>query len=129
MDYSIMEIFAMEKEKNDNLHDISSYEPAVITNKIKKECMRQNITVKTMLQELSITKDTIYHMSHGKAPSYITIARICDYLNISIDTLLDRAVTANTAPIDTAAALQHLSAVTGYSTDYIAGLLRIPPKQ
>jgi hypothetical protein len=38
-------------------------------------------------------------------------------------------VTANTAPIDTAAALQHLSAVTGYSTDYIAGLLRIPPKQ
>lgn len=44
-----MEIFAMEKEKNDNLHDISSYEPAVIANKIKKECMQQNTTLKTML--------------------------------------------------------------------------------
>lgn len=82
-----------------------------------------------MLQELSIGSNIMSHMSHGKAPSYITIARICDYLNISIDTLLDHTVTANTAPIDTAAALQHLSAVTGYSTDYIAGLLRIPPKQ
>lgn len=39
----------MEKEKNDNLHDISSYEPAVIANKIKKECMQQNTTLKTML--------------------------------------------------------------------------------
>jgi hypothetical protein len=47
-----MEIFAIEKEKNDNLHDISSYEPAVIANKIKKECMQQNTTLKTMLQEL-----------------------------------------------------------------------------
>ena len=124
-----MEIFAIEKEKNDNLHDISSYEPAVLANKIKKECMQQNTTLKTMLQELSIGSNIMSHMSHGKAPSYITIARICDYLNISIDTLLDHTVTANTAPIDTAAALQHLSAVTGYSTDYIAGLLRIPPKQ
>lgn len=120
----------MEKEKNDNLHDISSYDNAIIAEKIKKECIRQNITVKTMLQELSISRNAVQQMcKDDKTPNYKTIARICDYLNISIDTLLDRTVTANTAPIDTAAALQHLSTVTGYSTDYIAGLLRIPPKQ
>ena len=55
----------MEKEKNDNLHDISSYEPAVIANKIKKECMQQNTTLKTMLQELSIGSNMMSHMSHG----------------------------------------------------------------
>ena len=60
--------------------------------------MRQNITVKTILQELNINKDVLYKMTRGGAPSYITIARICDYLNMSIDALLDRAAPATPAP-------------------------------
>lgn len=70
----------MEKEKNDNLHDISSYEPAVIANKIKKECMQQNTTLKTMLQELSIGSNMMSHMSHDNTTLF-SITQT--YMNIS----------------------------------------------
>lgn len=43
----------------------NNYDPAIIAEKIKKECVRQNITVKTMLQELNINKDVLYKMTHG----------------------------------------------------------------
>ena len=37
-----------------DLCNIDKYEPAIIVEKIKKECMRQNITIKTMLKEINI---------------------------------------------------------------------------
>ena len=36
-----------------NLYNVNNYDPAIIAEKIKKECMRQNITVKTMLKEIN----------------------------------------------------------------------------
>ena len=117
-----------------NLSNINNYEPSIIAEKIKKECMRQNITVKTMLQELNINKDVLYKMTHGGAPSYITIARICDYLNISIDALCSRAAPATPAPatpapasMDLETAVSIVAAAADLSPDYIRGVLRLPP--
>lgn len=111
------------------MYNINNYEPSIIAEKIKKECMRQNITVKTMLQELNINHAALSKMTRGGAPSYITIARICDYLNISIDTLLDRAAPATPAPapMDLDAAVSIVAAAADLSPDYIRGILHLPP--
>lgn len=110
------------------MYNINNYEPSIIAEKIKKECMRQNITVKTMLKEINLSHTAIYRMSaDGVAPSYIAIARICDYLNISIDTLLDRAAPATPAPPDLNAAISTVAAAANLSADYVRGVLRLPP--
>ena len=110
-----------------NLYNINNYEPSIIAEKIKKECMRQNITVKTMLQELNINHAALTRMTHGGAPSYITIARICDYLNISIDALCSRAAPATPAPPNLDAAVSIVAAAANLSADYVRGVLRLPP--
>lgn len=48
-----------------NLCNTNNYDPAIIAEKIKQECMRQNITVKTMLQELNINHAALTKMTHG----------------------------------------------------------------
>lgn len=103
----------------------NNYDPTIIAEKIKKECTRQNITVKTMLQELNINHAALTKMTHGGAPSYITVARICDYLNISVDTLLDRPAPPNAADIN--AAVECIARARGISADYVRGILRLPP--
>lgn len=108
------------------MSDINNYEPSIIAQKIKKECMRHNVTVKDMLQELSANKDTIYHMTRGTAISYITLARICDYLNISVDTLLDRPI-PEPEPVSLSAAINTVAAAANLSADYVRGILHLPP--
>lgn len=105
----------------------NNYDNAIIAEKIKKECMRQNITVKTMLQELSIGKDTVQQMyKYDKTPNYKSIARICDYLNISIDTLLNRPAPPDAAA-DINAAVECIARARGISADYVRGILHLPP--
>lgn len=106
--------------------NINNYDPTIIAEKIKKECMRQNVTVKTMLQELSTNKDVLYKMTHGGAPSYITIARICDYLNISIDALLDRPAPATPEPPDLNTAISTVAAAAHISPDALRAVLHLP---
>ncbi len=111
------------------MSNIYNYEPPIIAEKIKNECARQKVTIKDMLQELNIAKTAIYRMTaDNSAPSYITIARICDYLNISIDTLLDRAAPDTTpAPPELDAAITTVAAAANLSVDYIRGILHLPP--
>lgn len=105
----------------------NNYDPTIIAEKIKQECMRQNITVKTMLQELNINHAALTKMTHGGAPSYITIARICDYLNISIDTLLDRPAPPTPEPPNLDAAISTVAAAANLPADYVRGILHLPP--
>ena len=111
------------------MSNTNNYEPSIIAEKIKKECMRQSVTIKTMLQELNINHAALSKMMRGGAPSYITIARICDYLNISVDALLERAAPATPAPasMDLNAALSIVAAAADISPDYIRGILHLPP--
>lgn len=104
----------------------NNYDPAIIAEKIKQECMRQNITVKTMLQELNINHAALTKMTHGGAPSYITVARICDYLNISIDTLLNRPAPATPAPPDLNTAVSVVAAAAHISPDALRAVLHLP---
>lgn len=104
----------------------NNYNPAIIAEKIKKECTRQNITVKTMLQELNINHAALTKMTHGGAPSYITIARICDYLNISIDALLDRPAPATPEPPDLNTAVSVVAAAAHISPDALRAVLHLP---
>lgn len=107
------------------MSDINNYEPSIIAQKIKKECMRHNVTVKDMLQELSANKDTIYHMTRGTAISYITLARICDYLNMSVDALLDRPI-PEPEPVDLSAAINTVAAAAHISPDALRAVLHLP---
>lgn len=109
------------------MSNINNYEPSIIAQKIKKECMRHNVTLKDMLQELSANKDTIYHMTRGTAISYITLARICDYLNMSIDTLLNRAAAPTPEPVDLDTAISTVAAAVNLPADYVRGILHLPP--
>lgn len=106
----------------------NNYDPAIIAEKIKQECMRQNITVKTMLQELNINHAALTKMTHGGAPSYITLARICDYLNMSVDALLDRTTPTDTAPqsVDLTAAIDTVAAAAHISPDALRAVLHLP---
>lgn len=107
------------------MSDINNYEPSIIAQKIKKECMRHNVTVKDMLQELSANKDTIYHMTRGTAISYITLARICDYLNMSVDALLNRPI-PEPAPPDLNTAVSVVAAAAHISPDALRAVLHLP---
>lgn len=108
------------------MYNINNYEPSIVAEKIKQECMRQNITAKTMLQELNINHAALTKMTHGGAPSYITIARICDYLNMSVDALLDRPI-PEPEPVDLNTAVSTVAAAANLSADYVRGVLRLPP--
>lgn len=103
----------------------NNYEPSIIAAKIKQECMRQNITAKTMLQELNVNHAALTKMTHGGAPSYITIARICDYLNISVDTLLERP-TPEPEPPDLNTAVTIVAAAAHISPDALRAVLHLP---
>lgn len=107
------------------MSDINNYEPSIIAQKIKKECMRHNVTVKDMLQELSANKDTIYHMTRGTAISYITLARICDYLNMSVDALLNRPI-PEPEPVSLSAAINTIAAAAHISPDALRAVLHLP---
>lgn len=113
------------------MYNIDNYDNAIIAEKIKKECMRQSITIKTMLKELNININAIQQMqSYNSTPNYKTIARICDYLHISIDTLLDRATpTTDNAPqpVSIGQAVQTIADYMHTSPDYVRGALRLPP--
>lgn len=103
----------------------NNYDPTIIAEKIKKECTRQNITVKTMLQELNINHAALTKMTHGGAPSYITVARICDYLNMSVDALLNRP-TPEPEPPDLNTAVSVVAAAAHISPDALRAVLHLP---
>lgn len=110
------------------MYNINNYNPAIIAERIKTECARQNIAVKTMLKELNLSHTAIYRMSADSvAPSYIAIARICDYLDISIDALLDRPAPATPEPPDLNAAISTVAAAANLPADYVRGILHLPP--
>ena len=109
------------------MSNINNYDPAIIAEKIKAECVRQDVTIKTMLKELNIGINAINQINGGHMPRVDTLARICDYLNISVDTLLDRPAPATPAPPDLNAAISTVAAAANLSADYVRGVLRLPP--
>ena len=108
------------------LSNINNYNNAIIAEKIKKECMRQNITIKSMLKELNINVNAVQQMQkNDSTPNYKSIARICDVLNISIDALLDRPI-PKPEPVSLGAAINTVAAAAHISPDALRAVLHLP---
>lgn len=108
------------------MSNINNYDNAIIAQKIKKECVRQNITLKTMLQELNIGINAVQQMQkNDSTPNYKYIARICDYLNISVDTLLERPI-PEPEPVSLSAAINTVAAAAHISPDALRAVLHLP---
>ena len=66
------------------------YESAKIAETIKNICKEKEVVIKTMLDELGFGSNTMSAMYHGKSIAHDRLAKIADYLDISIDYLLGR---------------------------------------
>lgn len=108
------------------MSNINNYNNAIIAEKIKKECMRQNITIKSMLQELNINVNAVQQMQkNDSTPNYKSIARICDYLNMSVDALLNRPI-SEPEPVSLSAAINTVAAAAHISPDALRAVLHLP---
>ena len=108
------------------LSNINNYNNAIIAEKIKKECMRQNITIKSMLKELNINVNAVQQMQkNDSTPNYKSIARICDYLNMSVDALLNRPI-PEPEPMSLSAAINTVAAAAHISPDALRAVLHLP---
>lgn len=108
------------------MSNINNYNNAIIAEKIKKECMRQNITIKSMLKELNINVNAVQQMQkNDSTPNYKSIARICDYLNMSVDALLNRPI-PEPEPVSLSAAINTVAAAAHISPDALRAVLHLP---
>lgn len=71
--------------------DVFMYNSQNIVNRIKEYAKSKNIYTSKMLDDCGLSKNTLSSMqSRGSFPQVDTLAKIADYLNCSIDYLLDR---------------------------------------
>ena len=61
-----------------------------IAENIKKTAKEKNIILKDMLVECGLGQNTLSHLYHDKMPSADRLAKIADYLDVSVDYLLGR---------------------------------------
>lgn len=112
----------------DELCNIDKYDPPIIAERIKNAAYSKNITIKEVLTAAGLSVNYVQQMQHdNRQPRLSAIARICDILNISIDTLLDRAAPATPAPPNLDAAISTVAAAANLPADYVRGVLRLPP--
>lgn len=65
------------------------YESRDIAERIKLTAKAQQVKIKTMLEECQLSKNTLSSMlSGGSLPKSDTLAKIADYLDVSVDYLL-----------------------------------------
>lgn len=118
----------MNENSTIELCNMAIYDPHNIGERIKKEAYAHNITIKELSARAGIGENSIQQMTkYGKMPRVDTLARICDVLNISIDTLLDRPAPATPEPPDLNTAISTVAAAANLSADYVRGVLRLPP--
>lgn len=69
------------------------YDTQNISFLIKKTAKEKNITIKQLLETCDLNINTISELSKGKQISYLSFAKIADYLGVSVDYLLGRTGT------------------------------------
>lgn len=73
-----------------NMVDLNLYKSPDVASRIKSYAKIKNVALKTILEECGLGSNTFSHMLHGKEISYSSLARIADYLDVSVDYLLGR---------------------------------------
>lgn len=66
------------------------YNTQEIANRIKRRAKEKNCSLKDLLSELQLSINSISHLAKGQQVSFLTIAKIADYLDCSVDYLLGR---------------------------------------
>lgn len=66
------------------------YESKKIAERIKKTAKAKNIKLKIMLEDVNLNKNTLSNMYKGSVPKVDNIAKIADYLKVSVDYILGR---------------------------------------
>ena len=67
------------------------YDLQAVANRIKQQAKLKKISMREMLSACNLGINAISEMAKGKAMSSLTLARIADYLNCSVDYLLGRS--------------------------------------
>ena len=70
------------------------YNSQIVAERIKKKASENNIALGNMFAELGISNNTLHNMKTSM-PKSDTLARIADYLNVSVDYLLGRTDNPN----------------------------------
>lgn len=126
----------IDSSNDDKLCTLDKYSSITLAERIKDTAYSKNIAVKPMLKELNISINFIQQMSHdNRQPRIEAIARIADYLQVSVDYLLHRTdipqgtTDSNTReqPSTVAQAVEIIANKMQVSTDYIIGKLGLPP--
>lgn len=66
------------------------YDTQNIAFVIKKTAKEKDISIKQLLDDCKLNINTISELSKGKQISYLSFAKIADYLDVSVDYLLGR---------------------------------------
>ena len=88
------------------------YESSIIAENIKKTAQASNIQLNDMLLDLSLNKNTLSNMYNGSMLKGDSLARIADYLDVSVDYLLGREPSSETKKDGSAEALPPDTALT-----------------
>lgn len=118
----------MDENKPVELCNMTEYDAHNIGVKIKEVAYSHNITIKELSARAGISENGIQQMTkYGKMPRVDTLARIADVLAVSVDALLDRPAPATSEPMDLDTAISTVAAAADLPTDYVRGVLRLPP--
>ena len=71
------------------------YDVQNIAFEIKKKAKEKNVTIKQLLENCQLNINTVSELSKGKQISYLSFAKIADYLDCSVDYLLGRSTAPN----------------------------------
>ncbi len=66
------------------------YNAQTLTQRIKEQAKKQNILIRDMLSACDLSINAISQITDKKGLSCFSLARIADYLDCSVDYLLDR---------------------------------------
>ena len=99
------------------------YDSHDIATIIKATAKEKNIVIKQMLNDCKLGSNTMSAMYHGKSIASDSLARIADYLDVSVDYLLGRESTPDIAVLP--AKLQELvDTASSLSEEQLSDLLR-----
>jgi transcriptional regulator with XRE-family HTH domain len=71
------------------------YNSAEIAEAIKKTAKQKKIILKDMLAECELGINTVSHLYHGRMIAADSLAKIADYLGVTVDYLLGRGESAD----------------------------------
>lgn len=111
------------------MYNTNNYDPSIIAERIKSVTYSKNITIKEVLTVAGLSANYINIMQHdNRQPRLSAIARICDVLDISLDTLLSRTPTPTLTaaePLDLDRAIEAVATAAGVTSDALKAVLHL----